>query len=207
MRSWLAPPDDDLDRVRWAFLLANLATCLLAFGALASAQQSPAWLVATGVAGVAVLALCRAAQYRLGRLPASLDLLEGAALLSVARLEALGELGVGLAIDDFGVGYSSLEYLRRFPVQTVKIDKSFVQGVERGSEDAAFARGIIELGRVLGLEVVAEGIERRAQLDELRELGCDLGQGFLFARPCPGDEAGLLLGRELPDALGALTRP
>jgi len=104
MRSWLAPPDDALDRVRWAFLLANLATCLLAFGALASAQQSPAWLVATGVAGVAVLALCRAAQYRLGRLPASLDLLEGAALLSVARLEALRELGVGLAIEDFGVG-------------------------------------------------------------------------------------------------------
>jgi len=140
-----------------------------------------------------------------------LEVTESAAMrdaeAAIARLEALRELGVGLAIDDFGVGYSSLEYLRRFPVHTVKIDKSFVRGVERGTKDAAFARGIIELGRVLGLEVVAEGIERRAQLDELRDLGCDLGQGFLFAHPCPGEEAGRLLGRELPLALSEVSRP
>ncbi len=105
------------------------------------------------------------------------------------RLHQLKELGVSLAIDDFGTGYSSLSYIQQFPVDVLKIDRSFVEGLGRtGGTDAALARTIIALGASLQLRTVAEGIEVEAQRAILRELGCELGQGFLYARPMLADD-------------------
>ena len=98
-------------------------------------------------------------------------------------LVALRALGVRLAIDDFGTGYSSLGYLQQFPVDVLKIDKRFVDGVAAGGSDGALARTIIALAESLGLRTVAEGIEHEGQREALRALGCELGQGYLFARP------------------------
>jgi EAL domain-containing protein (putative c-di-GMP-specific phosphodiesterase class I) len=101
----------------------------------------------------------------------------------VATLRALKESGVRLAIDDFGTGYSSLRYLQQFPVDVLKIDKSFVDGIARGGRDAALGRTIVALAETLGLRTVAEGIEDSVQRERLRAMGCELGQGYLFARP------------------------
>ncbi len=105
-------------------------------------------------------------------------------------LGALKALGVRLAVDDFGTGYSSLSYLQRFPIDVLKIDKSFVDGVASEEGDLAIARTVVALGRTLGLRTVAEGVETEAQRAALAALGCDLGQGYLFARP--------LAGRDVP---------
>ena len=99
------------------------------------------------------------------------------------NLSQLREIGVKLAIDDFGTGYSSLGYLQQFPVDALKIDRSFIQGITGEPEKSAVARTIINLGQALNLQTVAEGIETRAQLAHLRQLDCQFGQGFLFARP------------------------
>jgi diguanylate cyclase (GGDEF)-like protein/PAS domain S-box-containing protein len=103
--------------------------------------------------------------------------------IAVARLNHLKALGVRIAMDDFGTGYSSLSYLSRFPVDILKMDRSFLAG----DGESALAAAIIAIGDRLGLEVVAEGIEHEAQIDSLRDLGCPLGQGFLFARPMTQD--------------------
>jgi predicted signal transduction protein with EAL and GGDEF domain len=100
-----------------------------------------------------------------------------------ARLRELKGLGVMLAIDDFGTGYSSLSYLRRFPIDMLKIDKSFVDGIGQGREDTALAHAIVKLGHTLQLHTVAEGIEQSEQAAHLAALGCQDGQGYLFARP------------------------
>lgn len=100
-------------------------------------------------------------------------------------LRSLRELGVHLEIDDFGTGYSSLSYLKQFPVETLKIDRSFVDELDQNSGDVAIVRAIIALGDSLGLSVVAEGVERPAQADELRALGCFLAQGYLYGTPQP----------------------
>jgi diguanylate cyclase (GGDEF)-like protein len=105
---------------------------------------------------------------------------------TIARLQALRALGIRIAIDDFGTGYSSLGYLRRFQVDILKIARDFVGDEDASSDDWAFARAIIALGQTLDLRVVAEGIETESQLRALRELGCELGQGYLFARPADG---------------------
>ena len=101
---------------------------------------------------------------------------------TLARLEAIRDLGVRIAIDDFGTGYSSLGYLRRFHVDILKIAREFL-GPTETDEPWAFAAAIVALGRTLGLTVIAEGIEERRQLARLRELDCELGQGFLFSVP------------------------
>jgi diguanylate cyclase (GGDEF)-like protein/PAS domain S-box-containing protein len=103
---------------------------------------------------------------------------------TIARLHALKALGVGLAIDDFGTGYSSLSYLRTLPVDTVKIDRSFIADLDRAA-GSALVQGIVELGHSLGLVVVAEGIEGPEQAEALERFGCELAQGFYFARPMP----------------------
>jgi diguanylate cyclase (GGDEF)-like protein/PAS domain S-box-containing protein len=113
--------------------------------------------------------------------------------LSIARLSDLKALGVQLAIDDFGTGYSSLNYVRRFPVDILKVDKSFIDGVSESGESSALTAAVIELAGILNLKPVAEGIERADQLERLLELHCDLGQGFLFAKPLPPDELKLML--------------
>jgi EAL domain-containing protein (putative c-di-GMP-specific phosphodiesterase class I) len=109
-------------------------------------------------------------------------------------LAGIRELGVGLAIDDFGTGYSSLTYLKRFPVNVLKIDQAFVRGLGEDAADTAIVRSVIDLAHAVGLVVVAEGVETRQQLVHLRALGCDLGQGYFFARPQPAAELEELLG-------------
>ena len=107
-------------------------------------------------------------------------------------LRELQNLGVRLAIDDFGTGYASISYLRRFAVDILKIDREFTDAVDT-AQGTALLGGITQLGRSLGLELVAEGIERPRQAELVRNAGCDLGQGFLFARPAPPEEAAALL--------------
>lgn len=104
-----------------------------------------------------------------------------------AVLDALDELGVPISIDDFGAGYSSLLWLRIFPIDEVKIDRSFVSQLDSGGR--AFVEGVVRLARDLAMGVVAEGVETREVLDELHSLGCEAGQGWLFARPMPADAA------------------
>lgn len=103
--------------------------------------------------------------------------------MMVQRLQELKELGIHLAIDDFGTGYSSLSYLQQFPIDIIKIDKAFIEGMERDAAGAALTRTIIGLGGTLGLSTIAEGIEHASQRVTLEDLGCVMGQGFLFARP------------------------
>jgi diguanylate cyclase (GGDEF)-like protein/PAS domain S-box-containing protein len=109
------------------------------------------------------------------------------------HLNELHRLGVRLAIDDFGTGYSSLSYLRQFPIDILKIDRSFINTITRREEVPAIVRGLIDLGHTLELETVAEGIEQNDQHQALRDEHCELGQGFLFAEPLPPDDAELLL--------------
>jgi EAL domain-containing protein (putative c-di-GMP-specific phosphodiesterase class I) len=113
--------------------------------------------------------------------------------LAARMLGALKTVGVRLALDDFGTGYSSLSSLRKLPVDTLKIHQSFVTGLGDGSGDAAIVGAVVELGHALGLNVVAEGVETDVQLAQLRDLGCDGAQGYLFGRPVTEDEAGALL--------------
>jgi diguanylate cyclase (GGDEF)-like protein/PAS domain S-box-containing protein len=117
---------------------------------------------------------------------------------AITILTELRRLGVRLALDDFGTGYSSLSYLQRLPVDILKIDRSFVVGVARSIEDSALARGILTLAQTLGLETIAEGIETAEQLATLRELGCQLGQGYFFARPLGPAAVDALLERHYP---------
>jgi diguanylate cyclase (GGDEF)-like protein/PAS domain S-box-containing protein len=103
-------------------------------------------------------------------------------------LRSLKALGVTLAIDDFGTGYSSLSYLHRFPLDVLKIDKSFVDGLAGGSDGVEIVAAVIKLAHALGLQVVAEGVEQTAQLEQLGSMGCDFAQGYLFSRPVPAHE-------------------
>lgn len=128
---------------------------------------------------------------------------------SAGMLTQLKALGVGLDIDDFGTGYSSLSRLQSFPVDTLKIDRAFVSRMDSDRETVEIVRVIISLGHSLGLEVVAEGVETRAQLDLLAELGCERAQGYLFSKPVPPEMIGELLSRStgifdavIPSAVG-----
>jgi len=112
-------------------------------------------------------------------------------------LQQLHGFGVHISIDDFGTGYSSLAYLKRFPAQTLKIDRSFVRGLPDDRDDATITQAVIALSHSLGMEVVAEGVETPAQLDFLRHLGCDQAQGFLIGRPMPADQLARHLQRPL----------
>jgi diguanylate cyclase (GGDEF)-like protein len=116
------------------------------------------------------------------------DVLMNEAEGTMIRLKELKEQGVRLAIDDFGTGFSSLSYLERFPVDMLKIAKPFVDGLGNGSEKSPLVEAVIKLGDALGLQTVAEGIERQVQLDRLRLLHCGQGQGYLFAEPLDGEE-------------------
>jgi diguanylate cyclase (GGDEF)-like protein len=106
----------------------------------------------------------------------------------IAMLGEINDLGVQIALDDFGTGYSSLSYLKRFPVDRLKVDRSFVQDIVTDSDDATIVRTIIALGHNLGLKVVAEGVETQQQLDFLRANQCDELQGYYFGRPLPSTE-------------------
>jgi diguanylate cyclase (GGDEF)-like protein/PAS domain S-box-containing protein len=108
---------------------------------------------------------------------------------NTATLDRLRKLGVKISIDDFGMGYSWLSYLKRLPADSIKIDRSFVKGFGEDAEDTAIVRMIIELAHTLGIEVVAEGVESEEQARQLREIGCDMAQGFYFSKPFPPEAA------------------
>lgn len=110
--------------------------------------------------------------------------------VALAKLNALKALGVRLAIDDFGTGYSSLSHLQFFPVDELKIDRSFIQRIQEGDREAAFVRTIVSLAKSLSVEVVAEGIEEAAQQQYLLTVGCDIGQGYLYSRPLGAGDVG-----------------
>jgi EAL domain-containing protein (putative c-di-GMP-specific phosphodiesterase class I) len=119
----------------------------------------------------------------------------GEAARSMEVLQRLHDLGVKLSIDDFGTGYSSMAYLRRLPVDELKIDRSFVLGMTTAPHDAVLVRTAIDLGHNLGLTVVAEGVDGAEHVTALRALGCDIAQGFHFARPMGGAQLSDLLAR------------
>jgi EAL domain-containing protein (putative c-di-GMP-specific phosphodiesterase class I) len=104
---------------------------------------------------------------------------------TIRKLKEVKRLGVRLAIDDFGTGYSSLSYLQRFPVDILKIDKSFIDKIADGQEGAAVAKAIITMSDTLHLKTIAEGIETSSQRAQVQHLGCEMGQGFHFAKPLP----------------------
>jgi len=112
------------------------------------------------------------------------------------RLSALSEAGISVALDDFGTGYSSLSYLKRLPISTLKIDKSFIGGLPGDQEDAAIVSSVVSIARNLGMEVIAEGVETAEQLQFLKSLQFNGGyQGYLFARPMPARDFAQLLAR------------
>ena len=112
---------------------------------------------------------------------------------AVRTLWSLKELGVTLAIDDFGSGYAALPYLKQLPLGMLKIDDSFVSGIGRDQEDTATVRAVMSLAKSLGWGVTAEGIETEGQARALESWGCEFGQGYYFGRPLDGDEAGAML--------------
>ena len=130
------------------------------------------------------------------------EVTEGSLIADVASatrvLESLSALGVTIAVDDFGTGYSSLSHLQRFPVDVLKVDKTFVDGVCSSNEESTLVRSILAIGAEFGLQVVAEGIESEAQDRELRRLGCDFGQGYLYMCPVPAERIDELLRTHRP---------
>ena len=108
-------------------------------------------------------------------------------------LARLRDLGVGLVLDDFGTGYSSLAYVKRFPIGVLKVDRSFISDLGREGHDATIVEAVINMARGLRIEVVAEGVETGEQAALLRDLGCELAQGYLYSRPVPASQAAKLL--------------
>jgi EAL domain-containing protein (putative c-di-GMP-specific phosphodiesterase class I) len=118
---------------------------------------------------------------------------------TIALLSQIKALGVSLAIDDFGTGYSSLAQLKRFPIDTLKVDRSFVRDITRNADDKAITEAIIMLGRKLSLTVVAEGVESRDQMTLLRKQGCDQMQGYHFSKPLVPEQFASLMRRHRPE--------
>jgi EAL domain-containing protein (putative c-di-GMP-specific phosphodiesterase class I) len=143
-----------------------------------------------------------------------LEVTESMVMRNVARavkvLDAIRSRGIGLAIDDFGTGYSSMSLMKQFPIDTIKIDRSFVRDLPKDSEDQAIAQAIISMGKALGMTVIAEGVETIEQQTFLRNHACDEMQGFLFSKAVPAQElaallrpAALLVSPPLQPAAGA----
>ena len=112
---------------------------------------------------------------------------------TIETLTALKQRGVHISIDDFGTGYSSLSYLKRFPIDAVKIDRSFIQDLKPDSDDAAIVMATIRLAHAMNLSVIAEGVETEQQRDFLLKYGCDVLQGYLYSRPVSADEYAILM--------------
>ena len=166
---------------------AEIAELTRAGGALSLAVNvSPRQLAEANFAEIVVRTLERAAMDpRQLVLEITETTLMDDAVSDGSVLEQLRALGVRVAVDDFGTGYSSLGYLHQLPIDLIKIDRSFIERLSRGAEEAVVANAIIQLGHSLGLEIIAEGIEQISQADDLLAMDCHLGQGFYYARPMP----------------------
>jgi diguanylate cyclase (GGDEF)-like protein len=198
---WI-PPDEFIPIAERSGLIGALTTQVLDSSLAACAQ----WRATGHDLGIAVNLSTRSLQdaalvdevarlLRRHGVPAArltLEVTESSVMADPARavgvLHQLRDLGIRLSVDDFGTGYSSLSYLKRLPVHEVKIDRSFVTGLREQGEDVAIVRAIVDLGRHLGLDVVAEGVEDQATWDLLASMGCDLVQGWHLARPMPTGE-------------------
>jgi diguanylate cyclase (GGDEF)-like protein/PAS domain S-box-containing protein len=183
-----------LERAAWqakAWEDASLGHLTVSVNVSARQIQEPAFVQE-------VAAILATTGLRPGRL--TLELTESVLMQDVeataTTLTALKALGIRLAIDDFGTGYSSLSYLGRFPIDELKIDRSFVAALNTGPDESALVRSIVKLGETLHLETVAEGIEQADQLAELQALGAGLGQGFLFAKPLSPEDLSLFLAQD-----------
>jgi EAL domain-containing protein (putative c-di-GMP-specific phosphodiesterase class I) len=213
------PPDEFIPIAERSGLIGPLTTRVLDAALSACAQ----WRAAGHDLGVAVNLSARSLHdgdlvdevdrlMRRHGVPAgrlTLEVTEGSVMVdptrSIATLHALRDLGVRLSVDDFGTGYSSLSYLKRLPVHEVKVDRSFIGGLAEGSEDVAIVRAIIDLGRHLGLHVVAEGVEDATSWELLTTMRCDLVQGWHLGRPIPPAELlPWLLARENGSGRGGL---
>jgi EAL domain-containing protein (putative c-di-GMP-specific phosphodiesterase class I) len=117
---------------------------------------------------------------------------------AVDRAAEIKQLGVRIAIDDFGTGYSSLSQLKRFPIDTLKVDRSFVRDIPANTADRAITEAVISMGKALGVAVVAEGVETAEQYEFLRAIGCDRMQGYYFSKPCHPDAFAALLDAGIP---------
>ena len=117
---------------------------------------------------------------------------------AVHMLKMLDGMGIHLSLDDFGTGYSSLSYLKRFPIRTIKVDRSFVSDITTNRDDLEIVRAIVTLGGSLGRKIIAEGVETEEQRQMLADLGCDEIQGYLLSRPLPSDELGVFMQRSGP---------
>jgi EAL domain-containing protein (putative c-di-GMP-specific phosphodiesterase class I) len=156
---------------------------------------SPVQLAVPNIADVVTSIL---AEVRLPGKALALEITENVFLspgdLERRNLERIRERGVQIALDDFGTGYSTLSYLKRLPVDVLKVDRCFLDGLETDHRDAALLRAILSIGSEMDLQVVAEGIETEGQREMLSRSGCRLGQGFLFAHPLPADEIHVAAG-------------
>jgi EAL domain-containing protein (putative c-di-GMP-specific phosphodiesterase class I) len=139
-----------------------------------------------------------------------IEITESMVMLNVERavqlLDEIQSRGVRLAIDDFGTGYSSMSMMKRFPIDTIKIDRSFVRDLPTNSEDKAIAQAIIGMGKALGLTIVAEGVETAEQNEFLRMNACDEIQGYLFSKPVPADKIAALV-QQLPLIVAPALQP
>jgi EAL domain-containing protein (putative c-di-GMP-specific phosphodiesterase class I)/ActR/RegA family two-component response regulator len=207
-RRGLVMPGEFLDAAEASDMVLELGEWVLRTGC----AQTAAWHDA-GAPAVAVAINLSGRQFRDERLPErvagvlretglrpsalELDLTEAIVMEDaanfVARLAALKAQGIRLSLDDFGTGYSNLSYLKRFPLDYLKVDRSFVQDVTTSPDDAAIVRAVISLGHSLGLAIVAEGVETEAQVEWLRRERCEQIQGYLFSRPLPATEFEALL--------------
>lgn len=115
---------------------------------------------------------------------------------AIARMSELNNLGIQFSIDDFGTGYSSLQYIKRMPLSQLKIDRSFISGLETDANDQSIVKMIVVMAQELGMNVIAEGVETVEQRDHLIELGCHYFQGYLFSKPQPIDAFSLLLNQQ-----------
>jgi EAL domain-containing protein (putative c-di-GMP-specific phosphodiesterase class I) len=127
--------------------------------------------------------------------------------LVLGQLRILRDMGVGVALDDFGTGYSSLSYLCKFPFSKLKIDRSFAAALDHSASARNVLRAIVRLGHGLGMTVTAEGIETQRQLSMLRDIGCDLAQGYLLGRPAPLGELAAIILRNFAEGLARRPRP
>jgi EAL domain-containing protein (putative c-di-GMP-specific phosphodiesterase class I) len=163
-----------------------------------SVNKSPVQFLAEGVANIEWLDYLQ--QHGVTPKGVVIEITEGMLLKATAncsdRLRQLREAGMQVAIDDFGTGYSSLAYLKRFEIDYLKLDKSFVSNLETDASNLALSEAIVVMAHKLGIRVIAEGVESEAQRTILKKIGCDYAQGYLFAKPMPADKFELLLQNE-----------